>query len=440
MAERDGGGFFARWERYWFGEASLLRLALFRIVLMAAAFDGVWVVRRAVFQHAAGVSESYARSHWRAIYAFELLGIGPPSLELARVAWVLVLVAIVCGIVGLFTRLACLGAAVGTLYWVGCEYSFGKPHHTCVALVFGLFALPLAPVGARLSLDGLVRRLGAAARGQELVVPMRAPWAALPLHLTQITVAVGYLFSGLSKLAIGGWAWPNGYTLMGIMVEYRSPWSEHFYGSQPLLVLLSLGLLGGQLGFVLVFLGPVWRWIFVPIAVSFHVMAMKTMGTGAFLTLWLALSCFVALEQVPEFLARFAGSGPPWRRALFALGFSALAYQTVAIYTSSKPAWLAWVLLPVGVVLLCAALPRLMPVLEVRFDPRSRRARLATAALMAGNWAGRLASRAAVAEEGRWSLADSSGTGLHGARTFVALLLRLPPVWFLVPLALALGG
>ena len=34
--------FAGRWERYWFGDGSLVRLAVFRMILMAAAFWRPW--------------------------------------------------------------------------------------------------------------------------------------------------------------------------------------------------------------------------------------------------------------------------------------------------------------------------------------------------------------------------------------------------------------
>jgi hypothetical protein len=433
VAERSEA-ILARWERFWFGEASLVRLALFRIVLLAAAFDGVWVVRKAIFQHAQGVDAAFARIGWRPIYAFELLGLGPAGPAAARWIWGVLLVAITLGILGLCTRLACAVVALFSFYWIGSEYSFGKPHHTCVALMFGLFALPLAPVGARLSLDSLLRRLRAARRGGDpLAVPERAPWAALPIRLTQITVALGYFFSGASKLAISGPTWANGYTLMGIMVEYRSPWSEHFYESQPLLVLLSLGLLAGQVGFPLVFLGTPWRWVFVPIAVLFHVMAMQTMGTGTFLTLWLALSCFVALERVPEFLARTVGSGPWWRRAAVALAFGAVAWGTVLVYASRKPLWLPWLLLPVAFTLLLAALPRLLPALELVYDPSVPGSRRAVAWLAACDWARRLRLRAASPGDRGLTLILPGGREQRGAAALASVVARVPVAPLLVP-------
>ena len=437
MAEPRPHSFFERWERFWFGEASLVRLALFRIVLCAAAFDGVWVVRKSIFQHAEGIEQAFALSAWHPLYAFELLGIGPADLATARILWVIVLAAIAGGILGLCTRVSCALVALGSFYWIGSEYSYGKPHHTCVALMFGLFALPFAPVGARLSLDALVRRLRAAQSGADpQLVPQRAPWAALPIHLTQITAALGYFFAGMTKLAISGPSWANGYTLMGVMVEYRSDWSAHFYGSQPLLVLMSLGLLFGQVGFPLVFLGTAWRWVFVPIAVLFHVMAMKTMGTGTFLTLWLTLSCFVALERVPDFLRHFIGGGPLWRRVACALLFLGVAWVTVATYASSKPPWLPWLLLPVAFTLLLAALPRLLPPLAIDYDSRAARARRAAAWLAAADWGGRLA----LAPSGTGSglgVRTQSGQTLRGTDALLALLVRLPLALLCLPFVAA---
>jgi hypothetical protein len=267
------------------------------------------------------------------------------------------------GVVGLFTRVACAVVAVLTFYWIGSEYSLGKPHHTCIALMFGLFALPLAPVGARLSLDSLLSRRRAARRGAaHFAVPERAPWAALPLRMTQLTIAIGYFFSGATKLAVSGLEWANGYTLMGIMVENRSPWTDHLSGHHALLVLMSATLLLAQSGFPLVLAWSPLRWLFVPLAVLFHFMAMKTMATGPFLTLVLTLSAFVALERVPAVLACSARTGPWWRRSLAIGAFAAFAWWIAALYCANKPEWFPWLLAPAGVALVLSA---------ARFDLRA---------------------------------------------------------------------
>jgi hypothetical protein len=356
-------GACAAWDRFWFGEAALVRLALFRIVMICAAFDGVWKVRPAVMQHAADVRTSYLARGWDPIYAFELLGLGPPGAS-SGALWIALVVAIALGIVGLFTRLACAVVALLTFYWIGSEYSFGKPHHDAIALMFGLLALPLAPVGSRLSLDSLLRR-------RQGVCPERAPWAALPLRVTQLTIAIGYFFSGATKLAVSGLAWANGYTLMAIMAENRSPWSEYFLEHRGLLVLMSLVLLLGQTGFPLVLVSTGLRWLFVPLLVLFHFMAMKTMATGTFLTLTLTLSAFVALERVPEVVARSTRTGPWWRRLLAMGAFAAFSWWLAALYCANKPEWFPWLLAPAAAALVASV---------ARFDLRSVSRRAAAAA------------------------------------------------------------
>lgn len=434
--ENDARGWLAHWERFWFGEASLVRLAVFRIVLLAAAFDGVWLVRRAVFQRADRLDAVFLERSFDPIHVFELLGLGPPGPFVARLVWVGLLVSIALGILGLCTRLACAVAALLTFYWIGSEYSFGKPHHTCVALVFGLCALPLAPVGARLSLDSLLRRLRAARHGGDpLVVPERAAWAALPLRLTQLTIAIGYFFSGASKLARSGFEWANGYTLQGIMVEYDSVWTPYFVEHHALLVLMSIGLLFGQLGFPLVFASSAARWVFLPLVILFHVMAMQTMATGTFLTLWLALSAFVALEGVPAFLARVVGAGPVWRRAPIALVLTAVAWATLTLYLAKKPAWLPWLTVPLAFAVLLWAVPGLAPRLEIRHDPRDSRQARTAACLAAADWGRRLAF---VGETPRTRLGvyRDAERELHGLRAALAVLVRLPLAPILAPFLL----
>lgn len=424
-----GGGFFARWERYWFGEASLVRLAVFRIVLMCAAFDGVWLVRQAVFERATQKDALFLNRAWDPIYAFELLDLGPPGPVATQALWIALLVAIGLGLIGLFTRVACAAVAVLFFYWIGSEYGFGKPHHTCIVLMFALAALPFGPVGARVSVDSLLRRLRAAKRGEDpLAVPERAAWAALPLRFAQITLALGYFFAGATKLAKSGLEWINGYTLQGIMVEYHSAWSGYLIEHNGLLVLMSIGLLFGQVGFPLVFLGTWARWLFVPLMILFHLMAMQTMATGTFLTLWLALSAFLALERIPAFLERWVGSGPGPRRIVLGALLAVLAYGLVAIYAGDKPVLLPLLFLPVAALLGLAACPRLLPPIQVRFDPRVTRERRAAAWIAAADWARRIELRAEeLRSEGAGDglrVLDAQGQALEGGPFRV--LARLP--------------
>src|SRR5262245_14028807 len=155
------------WDRYWFGEGSLVRLGAFRVVMMLTALYAVAQNQMGVFQHADEIGTELTSRVWDPIYAFQVLGIGPLGPTGARVAWVALWIALWMGIVGLWSRVSCAAAALLTFLWIGQSYSFGKPHHDCVALMFGMLALPFAPVGARLSVDALLARIRRTKRGED---------------------------------------------------------------------------------------------------------------------------------------------------------------------------------------------------------------------------------------------------------------------------------
>lgn len=379
----------SRWDRYWFGEASLMRLAVFRIFVMAAAFYAVWHFRISVFQHAQGIDVSYLGRSWRPIFALEALGIGPPGPRAASVLWAAMLASLALGLVGLATRAACAVAAVLVAYWIAVHYSFGQPHHDCVALFFALAALPFAPVGRRFSLDALLGRVRRAGRGGDpRDVAERAPWAALPWRLTQLTIALGYFFAGATKLVLAGPLWADGYTLQGIMIEYRSPWSEALASRVEVCALMSAGLLLVQTSFPLIFLARALRWVYVPLAVAFHLMAMQTMATGTFLSLWLLLVSFVPTERAPGWLRAALLEGPPVRRAAAWAGCSLAAGTTLALFFRTLPGamWLA--LVPIALAGVLACLPRLRATLT--YDAAHASARRFTALLLSLDWARRL--------------------------------------------------
>ena len=89
--------------------------------------------------------------------------------------------------------------------------------------------------------------------------PERSGLAGVPLLLCQLTLAIGYGFSGVTKIAVSGFEWANGYTLMGILVRYDNVWSAAVTQSPELCQLLSVGALVTQGTFPLVLLLPFLR-------------------------------------------------------------------------------------------------------------------------------------------------------------------------------------
>ena len=94
-----------RFDGFFFGEGSLVRLAVFRIIVLLAALYAVWVFRVGVFQHAlAGDAAGLVDRHWTPIFVFDVLRIGPPDLATVRIVFGVLLGAIAAGLLGLFTR------------------------------------------------------------------------------------------------------------------------------------------------------------------------------------------------------------------------------------------------------------------------------------------------------------------------------------------------
>jgi predicted DCC family thiol-disulfide oxidoreductase YuxK len=385
------------WDRYWFGEASLVRLGAFRIVMMSLAMLAAYQDRVIIFQFAGETSAAYFAKTWRPIYAFQVLGVQPFDATMARAVYVALLASITLGLVGLWTRVSCAVAAVLTFLWIGTDYSYGKPHHDCVTLVFGLFALPLGPVGARLSIDSLLARIRRARSGGDPIeAPTHAPCAALPWRATQITAAIGYGFAGASKIAIGGLTWLNGYTLQGTMLEYNAPWTEFLARSVLLCSLMSIAVVVIQGTFPLVFLSRRLRWFYVPGAILFHLVSWKTLDTGLFLTLWMTLASFIELDRVPAFVHARATRGPRWLRVAWMLAVFASAAIVVRLYFDTLPAWAPLAILPLlaAVALACNREAEL----DVIYDGDCGVCRTTIAWLAASNWSRRLR----FLDFGRW--------------------------------------
>ncbi len=331
--------FSERFDHLFFGEGSLVRLAVFRIVVLLAALYAVWVFRIGVFQHAtAGEAAALVDRHWSPIFVFDVARIGPPSLTTVRVVFGVLLGAIAAGLLGLFTRVACATTAVLATWWIAVHYSFGKPHHDCIALTFALWALPFGPIGARLSLENLVRRGGR---------PTAAPFAKFPIRIAQLSAVLGYFFAGASKLAIGGIEWLNGYSLQAAMLHFHAPWTAFFTSDPRLCQLMSIQIVFVQATFLLAFV-PRLRWFYVPMAVFFHLMSWMTMDTGPYLTLWfVVLAAFVPWDRVPGFLGAGGAAWSTFKR----VAALALASWFLWIFLMQAPAGSEFFLLGLGMVL-----------------------------------------------------------------------------------------
>jgi len=302
------------WNRLWYGEGSLARLAAFRVIMMLGALYGLLHYRVVLRQEVEALGVAYLHRKWTPIYVLDVLGVEPMGPATYQVLYWGLWAAILLAMFGVLTRLSCALVALGLSYWIGTAYSFGKPHHEYTVLVFALAALPFAPAGARWSLDACLRRgLG---RGGGGPPPEKAPFARLPIRVAQFSLALAYGFAGLSKLVLAGPTWANGYTLQGIMLNYQAPWTEVMTENLWFCRLSSIFVLAVQSSFPVVLFVPRLRWFYLPAAVGFHMMTWQTMGTGPYMGLWITLAAFVPWDRVPEFLHQHVGRGA-WPLRLF---------------------------------------------------------------------------------------------------------------------------
>lgn len=375
------------WERLWFGEGPLVRLAVFRIVVLADALFALSFHRMSLVQGDAG--HVFVTRRFVPLYFLELLGIGPMDPGVARVLYVVLFALILLGILGLFTRVVCALVAAGMLLWTGTAYSYGQPHHEYGLLAFALCSLPFGPVGERLSLDSLRARWRKAARErQRMEPPVYGENALLPIRFVQLTAALGYFFAGITKLRIGGVQWMNGYTLQGFMLRFDAPLTDWLAEQLLVLRVMSVGVILIQ---VLCVIAVIWRpsrWFFVPGIVGLHLGSMLAMDTGTFLGLWLLQAAFVDFEKLPGFLHARIARGWIGERALWLAGVLVCTWFLVAFYVEKGPSVVPWLFLPVGIAGVLGLLGRARG--DLVFDGGCGICMKTIAVVDALNWSGRV--------------------------------------------------
>ena len=142
-----------RWQQFWFPAVPVRRLSLFRIVLTAYALIDIAFVS----SYMSRFSRVDAAFH-QPILLFRILQVprlGPGATTIVRGV---LIVALACALIGLWTRVSLWVSAILYTYWFGTFYSFHAIEHGRVPIVLSLFALAVAPAGAAYSIDDLRRR------------------------------------------------------------------------------------------------------------------------------------------------------------------------------------------------------------------------------------------------------------------------------------------
>jgi len=248
-----------------------------------------------------------------------------PSL----IAYCVVLVGAVCGLLGLWTRAAALTVALVGSYVFLLPQSFGKVNHMHIVVWFPL-VLAFSRAGDMLSLDAVRRSLRAAQHGELLsFAPSRE--YALPTRIIWLLLAQVYFFPGFYKFFSGNYdgvfEWPTSDSLRtSIAIAHYIRGTDAFLPLENfpwLCRAAAIGVVFWELAWPLLLMFPRWR---VPLALSamlFHTMTDAVMQISFVHLRWMMLALF------------------PWHAILGAAGRAIFSHPARYLFDSQQPTQLA---------------------------------------------------------------------------------------------------
>ena len=197
----------AAWNTFWFAPAAPWPLGFCRAGFFAS-FYVLFLARTDLRWYALFPPGFYQP---RSFFAW--LSLPPPSWDV--MGWLVTAfeISVILAALGLLTRLATLMAFVLGLYVLGLQFNYGYLHwaHAIVPIVMGILAL--APCGAALSLDALIRR---AVTGKKAEAGGQYHW---PMQLVRLVFVMVFLAAGLAKLRQAGLEWVTSDTLRNYFLE-----------------------------------------------------------------------------------------------------------------------------------------------------------------------------------------------------------------------------
>ena len=268
------------WDWYWFTPAPTVNLALARILTVAAHLFWLFpsldeqLVRLESSPHfihpqllIRAVAAVFPREVW----------FTPRTIT---IVWWSIKALGLLSLVGLFTRVAMPLFALGSWFLVAHRFSYGDVHHSEAMFALFLLSLSLSPCSEDLSLDAWRARRA----GRPPLVS--SPLARWPFALGHLLLAMAYFSTGLTKMVFGGLQWMNGYTLQSRTLQDALsrdiPLGIWVAEQHTLSVLLSVGTVIFELGFVVSLFLPRWRTAFFAAALAFHVGLHMVGGHGFF--------------------------------------------------------------------------------------------------------------------------------------------------------------
>jgi HTTM domain/TQO small subunit DoxD len=307
------------WQRYWFGSAPCLDLAVVRVIAVATQLFCMMVYAGLLvaLQERAALPDA----NWHPLIVLNLLNLPwgwgfRPSFDTLQIIYYVSIAAGLLSLIGFLTNAALVVFAVTCVYMQAFSYSFGDFHHPEAVMMVALTALALSPSGRVLSVDAWIRKRRAGGADRDLV-DQTSEFAGWPLKLLQWFFVLMYASAVWSKLSASGFDWANGYTLQYVLARDGLRWDSplaYWLSHQHLIVMLAqYGVLLFQATFALAVIFPRLRWIYVPAGLCLHIGIYLTMRAPFFQ--WIALyAVFIPWAEALRML-RARSSAAPERTA-----------------------------------------------------------------------------------------------------------------------------
>ncbi|HEY9153807.1 MAG TPA: DCC1-like thiol-disulfide oxidoreductase family protein [Opitutaceae bacterium] len=280
---------FSAITRFRYEKSTALNLAVIRIAAMGAMLA---IVHLPYIQWFAHLQEPlfFPIRVWQPWLLFR-----PNTSQIITVSYVALVVANICGIVGLWGRFSCFVSAILFAFLMGIPQLFGQVNHTEHHLV--LFALILAssPCSDTLSVDALIAAIRNGDK-RRFVQPRWTLTYAFPIKAMLLMLSLFYLFPGIWKIARVGGVWFSGKNMqlllaMKMYEAGQTPFRLWALSHLPIHAISSLGTIIFELGFLFAILFPRLRPLAGLAGICFHGTIFFLMG----INFGALVACYVIL-------------------------------------------------------------------------------------------------------------------------------------------------
>jgi len=306
--------------KVFFPETSVVRLAALRILLVAAwmILQPVWEVKSLLSRQLALLTNNDTFTDPQAIIRFLSWAIGEETVRSEAFLTAVVYGSAALGflaLIGLFSRFTLFACALGNMIIVTHAYSYGDKHHPEALYLLTLMLISLAPCGRALSIDAWWRTRKGEVRGWGRSA--KTTLCTWPIVTAQLCLCMAYLMAGACKLKMGGLDWFNGYTMQTYLLQdgvlHDRPlgvWLAQYHWPA---VFMSIGAVVFELSFFVVMLSRRSRWILLPAGISMH-MGIFILQAAPFFTFMVLYSLWIPWERLLGCPMQAARTKPPANR------------------------------------------------------------------------------------------------------------------------------